>query len=351
MICFPCRHHVAELVLGIVIKLWEGKSSGPTVKKFEDFEKNWKTINQRSFEPYLDGSATAVKNRKKLDKYFCVDDTIAFIESQLDKKQIRDDYKELLLLALSFLGKRQSRMSKPGCTSRARWMQKAIYSLKMYLFRKQTEIDDIELLEDICLFIVIVYIPYWYDCTTSTHTLKNDIDFIKKMKDFNNVNEEISKASLNQFTKGNGGHLWYMGYHLSALGFFDERITIEDKRKMVADIHTKKKDSEDDNRRLKFSETTEYEISDSISEATLEFFEIMYLDHLLTFLDKDPEDWENDESYRELRDEILYLHVVNDAAERALSGINKIRSINETIIQNTIISKSYKRKKAKENNR
>lgn len=142
-----------------------------------------------------------------------------------------------------------------------------------------------------------------------------------------------------------------MGYHLSALGFFDERITIEDKRKMVADIHTKKKDSEDDNRRLKFSETTEYEISDSISEATLEFFEIMYLDHLLTFLDKDPEDWENDESYRELRDEILYLHVVNDAAERALSGINKIRSINETIIQNTIISKSYKRKKAKENNR
>lgn len=43
----------------------------------------------------------------------------------------------------------------------------------MYLFRKDNsvEIEDVKFLEDIRLFIVFFYIPYWYDCTKVTHII------------------------------------------------------------------------------------------------------------------------------------------------------------------------------------
>lgn len=337
LIWFPCRHHVAELVLGSNIALWEGKSSGPSVNRFENFKKKvWSGIDKGNYISLSD------EKRKQLEKYYSYDNVVAFVKNQQKKKQIRGDYKELLELALAFLGVNKPKIKPPGCTSNARWMQKAIYSLKMYLFREQqekakkkTEIDDMKRLEDICLFIVFVYIPYWFDCTTATHTLKNDIDFIKNMKDFSNINSEISKTTLDKFTVD---HLWYMGHHLAALGFFDERITIEDKRKMRTQLE--KEPSKDQRRTLQIS-GKDYEISDSISKDTLEFFNTMKLDK--SFIDKDPADWENDETYQKSREEILYLHVVNDAGERALSGIKKIPSKKEDIVQNTIISISYDR--------
>lgn len=144
-------------------------------------------------------------------------------------------------LALTFLGEFSPKsIPTPGCTSRARWMQKAIYSLKMFMYRKEpnAEIKDITLLGDICLFLVFVYIPYWYDFTTASHSLFNDILLIKNKKLFSNINKRIAESALDKFTKQ---HLWYMGYHLSALGFFDERISVIDKRKMLGELHQEKK--------------------------------------------------------------------------------------------------------------
>ena len=178
----------------------------------------------------------------------------------------------------------------------------------------------------ICLFIVFVYIPYWYDCTIPTHTFKNDIDFIKNMKEFGNINKKLSEVTSKKFT---GDHLWYLGYHLSALGFFDERISIDKKRRMAADIKLNKNASEEDKRKFNFSKKNGEDYCQYISCTTREFFDIMNLDS--SFLEKDPSEWENNESYKTSRKEILYLHVVNYAAERALSSIKNIRSIKEDV--------------------
>ncbi len=63
---------------------------------------------------------------------------IHFIEDQLaTHKQLRDDYRELLELTMIFLGgipKNGISFHIPGAVSHARWMSKAIYAFKIFLF-------------------------------------------------------------------------------------------------------------------------------------------------------------------------------------------------------------------------
>jgi len=59
---------------------------------------------------------------------------------QLRKPHNRDDYRELLELAVIFLGGTPTRgisFLYPGTIHHARWMSKAIYSLKIFIFHNQ----------------------------------------------------------------------------------------------------------------------------------------------------------------------------------------------------------------------
>lgn len=61
---------------------------------------------------------------------------VQYIRDQLSLHQPRDDYRELLQLCLAFLGEDLLKAFSPtGAVSHARWMGKAIYSLKIFLFR------------------------------------------------------------------------------------------------------------------------------------------------------------------------------------------------------------------------
>ncbi|KAK0066099.1 hypothetical protein Bpfe_004220 [Biomphalaria pfeifferi] len=74
-----------------------------------------------------------------------VSDTVkAFISKELHQKQLREDYRELIALAARAVGLDVSEpICKPGAIHRARWMAKAIYSLKMQLL-----LDDLVSLEN-----------------------------------------------------------------------------------------------------------------------------------------------------------------------------------------------------------
>ncbi|KMQ81349.1 hypothetical protein RF55_26626 [Lasius niger] len=130
-----------------------------------------------------------------------------------------------------------------------------------------------ELLGVICIFITLVYVPYWYECTIAINSLKNDMYFIENIKKFGNIDKDISETALKKFT---GDHLWYMGYHLSALGFFDERISLDEKRKMVKNLEKVNMDDEapeEQNRRLEYSKSKKLSIADCVSQS-IEFFEV-----------------------------------------------------------------------------
>jgi len=61
------------------------------------------------------------------------------------KKNYRLDYEELLLLVLVFLGDTDIEIKNPGPTCHARWMQKALYCLKIFIFRNEFILTTAEL--------------------------------------------------------------------------------------------------------------------------------------------------------------------------------------------------------------
>lgn len=70
------------------------------------------------------------------------DDLINEFICLLDKQHPRDDYQELLELAIVILGGQPKRgvcINRPGALHRARWMAKIIYAFKLYLFRDPTQ--------------------------------------------------------------------------------------------------------------------------------------------------------------------------------------------------------------------
>ena len=95
---FACRHHVHELLRGAAFDSLFEPSSGPNIKLFQRFREIWDTIDQDIHVSAMEDfkiSALLMPLRNEL---------IIFIKQQLFLFQPRDDYEELLLLSLIFLG-------------------------------------------------------------------------------------------------------------------------------------------------------------------------------------------------------------------------------------------------------
>jgi len=73
------------------------------------------------------------------------DSVMSFAINQLFVNQPRDDYQKFLEVTLIILGgipPRVVRFMAPGVTHHARWMAKALCSLKIWLFRGQFHLTD-----------------------------------------------------------------------------------------------------------------------------------------------------------------------------------------------------------------
>ena len=94
-----------------------------------------------------------------------VDEIQKMVLDLFRQKYPRNDYREFLDLVLVFLDATPDdyKFRKPGAVSHARFMAKAIYTLKIYIFRTEFKLKKSEenALRNVCLFIVIVY-TYMY---------------------------------------------------------------------------------------------------------------------------------------------------------------------------------------------
>lgn len=159
---------------------------------------------------------------------------IEFAQNQLNDFQPRDDYKELLELAIIFLGevpKRGVHFRAPGGMHRARWTAKDIYSLKIYLFRNQFKLPKQEEsgIRQVCSFVVKIYIHSWSQSQSACSAPRNDLLLLKNLIEYENINKNISSCAMKQFL----GHLWYLSEELIALAFFDDNVPLVTKKEMV----------------------------------------------------------------------------------------------------------------------
>ena len=134
LIYLACRCHILELLLRAAFERKFPNTSGPNVPIFKRFREEWPNFDLNSYDNGLVGLETSLTGE--------ITRIIEDIKASLKEQQPRSDYKELLELCLVFLGVGEGiTFKKPGAFHHARWMAKAIYSLKIYLFRESFQLS------------------------------------------------------------------------------------------------------------------------------------------------------------------------------------------------------------------
>ncbi|GBM95461.1 hypothetical protein AVEN_55006-1 [Araneus ventricosus] len=204
MTYFPCRHHIYELVLRSVFEYELNEvTSSPDVAFFKKIREKWNNMEK---ENYMDG----YKYLNAICSESEILSNVNYLSNALKNKKLKNDYMELVELCIVFIGRNSDSTIKirpPGALHHARWMAKAIYSFKIFLFRQQLSLkmSEVNGLKNICLFLVTVYVKSWLESSSAIGAALNDLMFLKKLKKYESINQGFSSIALKKFCN----HLWY----------------------------------------------------------------------------------------------------------------------------------------------
>ena len=173
----PCRHHIFKIVLGGVFDELMPSTTGPETLLFKRFKTHWEEIEQCGYKTGVEIQSVAAIIRDR------VDDLEIFINKVLIPKE-------------------KVKFYKPRSVSRARWMTKAIYCLKIFAFQDQFSLTAREktAITETCLFIVSVYLEAWFTAPIAANCPRNDLNFIKKLHSYEVVNSKIATIALKKMS-------------------------------------------------------------------------------------------------------------------------------------------------------
>lgn len=312
LLWLACRHHVIELLMDTAWKALFPRSTSPAIEICAKFKKMWVDLDHRFDKHMLD--RRLMKNMGE-EKEIIID----FAEQQLSIHQPRDDYRELLELTKMFLGTGAGTFKKPGASSRARWMAKAIYCIKIWLFRQSFPLtpDEKRGIPVLCCFILKVYLRAWFTAPSATAAAKNDLQLMQDLLRYAECPKTgyIYHAAATKL----GSHLWYLGEHNVAMALYDPNVSLQEKREMVHAIKTRQPT---ENSRIRCKEISldifkTASLSHFCSKRTIEFWDIAQLPK--NFLELDPNLWNDCEDFIIGKRAIDTLRVVNDCAERGVA--------------------------------
>lgn len=331
-----CRHHIYELLLSSAMTTTLGLSVAPTLTVFDSLREEWPNIKSRGF-PYEPCDEDVLNSPHLYDLY---DEAKETLLNHAKTKHIRDDYAELTDLCLKFFGVgTKKNFMVPGSISRARWMARAIYGIKMYLFRHELDMEpsfEANLFEFV-LFVSLIYCKYWNRCTNAFDAPVNDLQLIADLQAYSAQNENISNAVLNTIWN----HLWYLGEELVVLSLFSDKVSNETKNRMRVKLTSIQYPPRSENS-LKLKDYTDgIVLHDLVSDRSRFLISKMEIDS--SFLTKNAATWESNPSFRKakkLLDSLIV--VVNDLAERTLGKASTIiqnqKARSEARLQNMLLS-------------
>lgn len=234
---------------------------------------------------------------------------------------------ELAFIFLGGIPPRGIRFKTPGAVHHARWLAKAIYCLKIFLFKDQFHLQPRELngLRHICIFIVLFYVKSWFTAPSAIKAPKHDLELLQNLIKYKKINADVSNAASLKLS----GHLWYLSEDLSALSLFDDTVSLQTKEKIIhalkeregTDIVPKRVSIKPSDLEL----WLEKDISDFVTKKSLFLFR--QFDMPCDFMDVNPEFWNEDQSFNKCREVLYHLRVVNDVAERGVALIEEYNSL------------------------
>lgn len=325
----PCRHHIYEVVLRSVFEERMSKSSGPNIPYFQKFQQAWPNINKTNFKP-------GVEDRVVIKALKDTTSALTFAQKSLQQDQHpREDYRELLELLVCFLGGTPPRgifFRVPGAVHHARWMAKAIYCIKMFLFREEFDLGAEEAgIRDICIFLAHLYVRAWTFAPNAAEAPCQDLKFIQDLHAYAKIDENVSRVALNKMCN----HLWYLLPETAAMSFFNNNLSVDTRRKMLRALKNNKTFEEPIKRLTILPEDVgryiDQGIETFISKGSQKFFERFSLP--TDFLKKDPTLWQQDDSFSKGMEFVKGLKVVNDVAER---GVKLMQDYNQILTKNEV---------------
>ncbi|ESO02978.1 hypothetical protein HELRODRAFT_173812 [Helobdella robusta] len=280
------------------------------------------------------GRIKGVKDKSVASKLINPDQISSYLLRQLTVHHPRSDYKELISLCLIFLERFPSEnivFAAPGAFHHARWMAKAIYSLKINLFREQFQLTNFEKqgFHDICLFIINIYVKVWLNAPKSALAPNQDLQLLKSLVNYNKVNKFISDISVSKFIN----HLWYLNPEQAVFSLFDDSLSNCVKKRMATKLISQANEDEelDDYCDMKpliklneVSEILDKNVDHFISSQSINFLKRFNIND--QFLHTNPELWSNNEEYLKSKKIVDGLKVTNDTAERGVKLITDYNS-------------------------
>ena len=207
----------------------------------------------------------------------------------------------------------------PGATHRARWMAKAIYTLKIGLFSDQFKLTPKEksAVKAINQFVIKCYIKPWFLSRIAVCAPRVDLALFKML-----AAEECYHPVLRKLKN----HLWYLSEELIALSIFDPDVSISQKQQIVQAIQANVVQKEPTKKcNLDLVNLEQTELHDFATSNTLRFFSTLDLDY--TFLQNDPELWEGLQSYDDALKVVENLRVTNNNAGREVALIQEYNQL------------------------
>ena len=233
----------------------------------------------------------------------------------------------------------------------ARWMSKAIYSLKVWMFRSQfgktgkksaaISPEECDKLFQVCIFIVSTYVEAWYDAPSPASAARSDLQLAARVEEFADVNARASEVAAKKLSS----HLYYLSEELVGLAVFDEGLSDEVRRELVGSIQNKLGlDDPMKKREISFAELLKTNIEDLGTTHTQTFFKIVGIE--IEFFDAPVGTWSQNDDYVRGKKVVDALQVVNDHAERSVKLIQDYNRIlkSEENFQNLLLTVSGSRK-------
>ena len=306
-----CRHHVCELIAKACwYSIFEADLS-PECKFFSDIKEDWKNFDTSS-------EAIIVTLDKDLVGR---DEALDFYRGYLTKKTAmpRDDYKEIAECAMLLLGEIPPSgkivWRKPGACHKARFMAFGIYSLKALAFSKQLELEDdtVEGLQQFCSFITTIYIPHFLSSSVGRDSAVNDLHMYKTLFSYRSKDPQLAEEALVVMRR----HGWYTTPEVVMFSLFSSKLSIDEKAEITCKLLRQSQPQSYKLQKPKFTNIEEKtKLVDLVTPESYKFFDILGLD--CSWLEKNPDKWEEDESYLVAKEFVTTVKVVNDTAERGV---------------------------------
>lgn len=335
-----CRHHIYDLILKHVGQFLFGLSTGPTFDYgcCSKLKREWENLNLTCFSPNNDEFEEECFTNFR-------ENTVPILKMQAAKRQTRDDYAELTDLALKYFGESNIATKPfmvPGAVSNSRWMAKAIYVMKCYLFRNQLELESrvLDGLSRFSSFISTIYVKYSNWCPSVFNAPVNDLCLLKELEKNREVDRGLANVAIEAFRR----HLTYLSDKMVVLSVFSNQLNIDEKEniriKLVQHVAPRTKNS------IRYTHNEEnfssIQLHDLVTNHSMFLFSTLNID--VSFLEHNANEWEILESYYYARQKLKkLLVVVNDSSERALgqtsNAINHQKARTEENLQKYLTCK------------